>query len=401
VSVRLATATTPYEARTGLRVLVLAAIGIAVAATIPRVVTDPGVRVISAIYLAATVSYLGVGWLLAERRRGNLVGPLVLALGMAFAGYVALDAFLRQPGLPEQSLAVAAALALSVLDGPLFLIVALLFLVFPDGRLPSSRWLILVASASLLASLTFLGALLRPGRFLFYAQYENPLDPPPNLLTDAWDGIYGLMVGCVVLAALSLVSRWRRADNVQRAQLKWAAAAATLIGIAMVTYGAGAGPSAYSEAGDIAVGTAFTLFPIAIGVAVLRYRLFEIDRIISRTLGWAIVTAILVASFAAIVVGLQAVLSGVTQGETLAVAASTLAAFALIQPLHRRVQRVVDRRFNRSRVNAERTIASFGERLRDEVDLSAISAQVPATANAAVQPTSAGLWLRRGMGGER
>jgi len=181
-----------------------------------------------------------------------------------------------------QGRAVAAALALSVLDGPLFLIVALLFLVFPDGRLPSSRWLILVASASLLASLTFLGALLRPGRFLFYAQYENPLDPPPNLLTDAWDGIYGLMVGCVVLAALSLVSRWRRADNVQRAQLKWAAAAATLIGIAMVTYGAGAGPSAYSEAGDIAVGTAFTLFPIAIGVAVLRYRLFEIDRIIKE-----------------------------------------------------------------------------------------------------------------------
>ncbi len=143
------------------------------------------------------------------------------------------------------------------------------------------------------------------------------------------------------------------------------------------------------EAGLIAL-------PIAIEIAILRYRLYEIDRIISRTIGWALVTGILVAVFVAVVLTLQALLAGFTQGETLAVAASTLAAFALFQPLRRRIQVAVDRRFDRARYDGEQLVGAFGDRLRDEVELDAIRAEIPATIDLAVRPRQVGLWLRSG-----
>jgi hypothetical protein len=133
--------------------------------------------------------------------------------------------------------------------------------------------------------------------------------------------------------------------------------------------------------------------PLAIGVAILRYRLYDIDRIVSRTLSWALISAVLLAVFGAVVVGLQAALTDVTQGETLAVAASTLVAFALFQPLRRRVQGAVDRRFDRARYDAERTAAAFAERLRDEVDLATLTGELQATVAAAVRPREAAVWL--------
>jgi hypothetical protein len=133
--------------------------------------------------------------------------------------------------------------------------------------------------------------------------------------------------------------------------------------------------------------------PVAIAVAVLRYRLYEIDRIISRTIGWAVVTGVLAAAFAVLVVGLEALLQGQTQGETLAVAASTLAAFGLFQPVRRRVQRAVDRRFDRARYDAQRTADAFAERLRDEVELDALTAELQQTVDAAIRPSVSGLWL--------
>ena len=134
--------------------------------------------------------------------------------------------------------------------------------------------------------------------------------------------------------------------------------------------------------------------PLAIGIAVVRYRLYEIDRIISRTIGWALVTGLLVAVFIGGVLALQALLADFTQGQTLAVAASTLVAFALFQPVRRRVQRAVDRRFDRARYDGERTAAAFAERLRDEVDLVTLAAELQGTVGAAVRPTISSLWLR-------
>lgn len=131
------------------------------------------------------------------------------------------------------------------------------------------------------------------------------------------------------------------------------------------------------------------------GVAILRYRLYEIDRLISRTIGWAIVTGLLVAVFAGAVVGLQALLAGFTQGQTLAVAASTLVAFALFQPVRRQVQRAVDRRFDRARYDAERTAGAFADRLRDETDIETVTADLTATTRAALAPAGLGIWIRR------
>jgi len=139
---------------------------------------------------------------------------------------------------------------------------------------------------------------------------------------------------------------------------------------------------------------AIALIPGAIGMAILRYRLYEIDRLVSRTLAWALVTAILGAVYVVLVVGLQAVLSGVTQSQTRAVATSTLVAFALFQPLRRRVQRAVDRRFDRARYDGQRVAAAFAERLRDQIELAGVKRDLGATVRTALSPTSTGIWLR-------
>ena len=134
--------------------------------------------------------------------------------------------------------------------------------------------------------------------------------------------------------------------------------------------------------------------PIAVGIAVLRYHLYDIDRLIARTVSWALVTGTLVIVFAGVIVALQAILVGYTQGQTLAVAGSTLVAFALFQPLRRRVQAAVDRRFDRARYDAEHTLAAFSDRLRDEIDLASLSHDLDSTIRDAIAPRSIGIWLR-------
>jgi len=141
---------------------------------------------------------------------------------------------------------------------------------------------------------------------------------------------------------------------------------------------------------------AYPLPPIAIGIAILRYRLYEIDRIVSRTISWALVTGLLAGVLLVGVAAIQALLAPLTQENTIAVAASTLAVAALFQPVRRRVQRAVDRRFHRSRYDAERTLHAFAGHLRDEVDLARLNDAVVVTANDAVRPSSSGLWLREG-----
>ena len=151
------------------------------------------------------------------------------------------------------------------------------------------------------------------------------------------------------------------------------------------------GPSVF----DVLAPWSLALPPLAVGVAILRYRLYDIDRLISRTVSWAVVTGVLVAVFAGAVVALQAVFGAVTQGETLAVAASTLVVFALLQPVRRRVQTAVDRRFDRRRYDAQQTVDAFAEQVRNEVDLTRLRGALVATAQDAVRPVEATVWLRR------
>jgi hypothetical protein len=381
-------------ARWALRLLVGLAVTVTAAGAVVDLVLGSMPPVQAVVFAAATVSFLAVGAVMIERRPGNRVGPLLLLLGVAVGSFLVLDAWIHAPGPPPG--VAYAGLVVTVMDGPLFFLLAMLFLSFPDGRLPSPRWRWLVIATGVLALAVFAGSLLRGGTLPYYAWLENPLSPPATPAPAAYETAYLLLVIGVALAALSLVVRWRRAGAVERAQIKWAAAAALLVAFAMITYGGTAGPAQYSEVGDLAVGVALGLFPIAIGIAVLRYRLYEIDRIISRTIGWALVTGILVAVFAGTVIGLQAALAPVTENNTLAIAGSTLLAAALFAPVRSRVQRAVDRRFNRARVDAQRDLEAFTTDLRDVVDLGAVEEMLAATVGRTVQPRGVAVWTRAG-----
>jgi hypothetical protein len=195
-----------------------------------------------------------------------------------------------------------------------------------------------------------------------------------------------IVLGTLVLAVGSIAIRLWRAKDLERLQLRWLVASLVLscVGV-LVAIVSGLWSLAF---------LVFTTIPLAIGVAVLRYRLYEIDRLVSRSLAYGLVTVVLLAVFGGAILLLSALLSPLTGGNTLAVAGSTLLVAALFQPLRRRVQAVVDRRFNRNHDDAERTLATFAARLRDEVDPQVLQAEILATVNATLEPTSISLWLR-------
>jgi hypothetical protein len=213
-----------------------------------------------------------------------------------------------------------------------------------------------------------------------------------------------LVVSGGVLAVASLLVRYRRGSGIERAQLKWFAAVATVTGVAalvnIATNSSSGAPASTGILGSISAASNVLLFvglavlPLAIGIAVLRYRLYEIDRLISRTLGWGVLTLILGGAFVGLVLGLQAILAPFTGSNELAVAGSTLLVFSLFQPLRSRVQGLVDRRFNRARYDARQALDAFSARLRDEVDLDTLQESLLTLVEATLEPTTVSLWLR-------
>ena len=197
----------------------------------------------------------------------------------------------------------------------------------------------------------------------------------------------GVLIAAAGLAAIvSLAFRYRRAGTTERAQLKWLVYAAAVIVVAMLAQI----PIASSNLQNaISIG-AVALVPVAIGIAVLRYRLYDIDRVISRTVGYAIVTGLLVGIYAGLVLLATQVL-GIH--ASVAVAAATLAAAALFSPVRRRVQRAVDRRFNRARYDADQTVAVFAARLKDAVDLDAVRDDLASVVHQALEPAHVSLWI--------
>ncbi len=327
------------------------------------------------------------------RRPDNIIGPLLLAFGFVFAIYFPIDLLVRL-GSPSHLVQVAAAFS-AASDAPGFIIVAMILILFPDGRLPGPgwRWVPVVAIVGIVSAL--IGFTLNEGPLAAFPSVENPLGIPGFPGEIVGELGYVCLVVLLVTAVAALIARWRRGRVVERAQVKWVGAAALVLLVAeainLATFDAS---DPFGSPVAVVLATVATaLVPLSIGIAILRYRLYEIDRIISRTIGWAVVSGLLVAVFIGGVFALQAVLAGFTQGETLAVAASTLVAFALFQPVRRRVQRAVDHRFDRARYDAERIAAAFAGRLRDEVDLDTLAAELQGTAIRAVRPTSASIWL--------
>lgn len=353
---------------------------------------------------AAGATYPVVGWLLASRRPENKIGWIFLVVGVSQAGtsFLAMYAtygLITNPGsVPLADIATWIGVWSWV---PGFVLLFVMVLVFPDGALPSRRWrpvLWLAAVATVLMSIP--GAVAAWGLRGVALLSEDTLSTPDTLLQ-----IYivasaigqALMIPIGLAAVAGVLVRFRRSGTVERQQIKWFAAAATIeVGMLLVI---GFALIAVTYPFDVlAAVVVVPLVPIAIALAVLRYRLFEIDRIVSRTLGWAIVTGLLVTVFVGLVVILETMLAPVMPENTLAVAASTLVAFALFQPLRRRVQRTVDRRFDRSRYDGQRTVDAFALHVRSNMDLGSLREALTVTADRAVRPAGATVWLasRRG-----
>lgn len=348
-------------------------------------------------FVVVSTSYVLVGLLLSGRRGAGRIAAVLLAGGAFLAatpfGYSVGGQLVFEN--PDNALANALFLTGPVAFGPAFsLILPVLALVFPTGGLPSRRWHVPV---SLVVGALGVGTaleLLRPGLITEAAGSRNPFGLdwiPASLLDVALPLISVGIVGAMGLGLAAVLTRYRFGDVTSRQQLRWFVAAALLTAVPLPL-------SAISGEGGPFWGAlacvGLLLVPVAVGIAVTRHRLYEIDRLLSRTIGWGLVTGLLVALFAAMVLALQALLVDVTQGQTLAVAASTLVAFALFQPVRRRVQSAVDRRFDRTRYDGERTVAAFTARLRDQIDLVGLEADLATTVGIALHPTSTGIWVR-------
>ncbi len=330
-----------------------------------------------------------------ENRVGWLLWVTATGLGLSLAGqaWAVLSIAVYDASLPG----TVAGASLGLLFLPSLFLVVLLPMLFPNGHFLSRRWAI-IGGLTLLASAVLLFALsVSPGPLEGMPDVVNPLGSPAlSGLAEALVGLVNLyMPVALLLGIAAAILRYRRGSALERRQLKWFGA------VLVLAFSAFFAATFLGQLAWIVASLSLGLLPIAIGIAVLRYRLYEIDRLISRTIGWAVVTVVLVGAFALLVLGSSAALEPLTGGNTLAVAASTLVVAALFTPLRGRVQRAVDRRFDRARYDGERLLAAFGLRIRDEVDLDIIRADVLSTVDQAVRPSSVGLWLREREGGGR
>jgi hypothetical protein len=379
--------------------------------------------VLGALTLALTVLYVPLAWpardvgdgwqvllgflafalpgvVVARRQPGNPIGWILIGLGV-YAGvitdagrYAVLDYRFHHGGLPFGPAAVAVATALWTAD---FLVLPLVILLFPDGRLPR-RWRLVLwaylADAGLVAAY-FLGATawaMSTQPFVVDGAGQLVRVPnPPAVAAVAVALIAALPVFWISFVARQILS-WRRASGERRQQLKWlmSGAAITVAGLAGV-FGFSSAPSLFILM-IVAFFASFAL-PAAICIGILRYRLYEIDRIISRTLAYAIVTGLLVGVYAGLVLLATRVLSFHTP---VAVAAATLTAAALFSPLRRRVQRAVDRRFNRARYDADTTVATFAARLTGAVELDAVCDDLAGVVHQALEPAHVSVWISQG-----
>jgi hypothetical protein len=349
--------------------------------------------------------YALVGAFLAIRRPSNSVGWLLLVLAVAFAvsslNVPATTAQLTSGTVSSGVLAIAVVQASSggLLIGVLFVIT----LVFPTGRLPRGAWGQLARLSVVAVIVLAVFGVFAPTISVNVAGSSSGVAMPnPLAVFPEWPAWTVLAAGSQITLVFttigvgSMVVRLRRARGVERAQLRWLvwSMAFIVVGFIIGLVGDALFVNGLDGAVWLPAIVAFALPPLAIGIAVLRYRLYEIDRLISRTIAYGLLTLLLGSLFVAVILALQALVAPFTGSNELAVAGSTLLVAALFQPLRRRVQRVVDRRFNRSRYDAERTVAALATRLRDEVDLDAVRADLLATVDATLEPASASLWLR-------
>jgi hypothetical protein len=337
-----------------------------------------------------------VGTLLAARRPRNPIGWILLAFYLGAlnpaSDYAIIDYRLHHGSLPLGSVAVVV-----LASWPVWLVlIAGLLWVFPDGRLPQGRWR--RAAVALAAAGALLAVAATAGGAAAEAGHSVRIDAGGTLVNNA-AGAAGLAQGAVafgVLASLLVwlavqVPRYRRSAGERRQQFKWLYTGAAIFVVSVISAVITSGSSGLDLAvNNVIVPVGFAILPVCVGVAVLRYRLYEIDRIISRVISYAIITAVLAGVFAGLVLLATVVLPFKTP---VAVAAATLAAAALFNPLRKRVQHAVDRRFNRARYDADQTVAAFAARLKDAVDLDSVRDDLAGVVHQALEPAHVSVWI--------
>jgi hypothetical protein len=350
--------------------------------------------------LLLRLAFLLFGWfgaLIVSRRPGHPIGWVLCALGLmsgfgAFAVEYAVYGLITRPGAVPAAATVAwcATWEFAVDFG----LVAALLVLFPSGRPPSPRWrwvLWLAATGVVLATVGSVGLWPLRGRALLQLHTPDPV------------GVLGVLYSlgawatelAILAAVASLVVRFRRARGPERQQLKWLFYWVAVLVVGFPITGVVLDRVSSELAADLIFALLIVPIPLAVGVAILRHRLYDIDRLINRTLVYGLLTGLLGTVYASVVLVLGQLFGGLSdEPPSWAVAAATLAVATLFQPARRRIQQAVDRRFNRRKYDAAKTIERFSGRLRDELDLDTLSAELLVVVDQSMQPTSASLWLR-------
>jgi hypothetical protein len=342
-----------------------------------------------------------IGSLIVAKQPDNRVGWLFLAASVGIAvstasfNYISLSVHRFALALPGT--VFVAWLSSWIMIPTLISLVIFVPLLFPTGHVPSPRWRPVARFGLVGICLTTIGSAMVAGP-LDSLGVDNPFGVPlSHPLVDivgGLDAISGLLL--FTLTAVSVISRYRHGTPLERLQLRWFAFPA-VVGIVLLGTSSVVNVGPVSDAAWIGMLICLALLPIAIGIAILRHRLFDIDLVIKRTISYAVLSVLLIGLEVAGILVLEGLLTLVIEGQSqaLAIALSTLAVATLFQPARRRIQRWVDRRFDRSRYDAAHVIAGFSARLRDRVDLDTVATEIAGTIGETMRPKSVSVWVRR------
>ncbi|WP_328993436.1 hypothetical protein OG394_03845 [Kribbella sp. NBC_01245] len=357
---------------------------------------------LDAVIDVAILGFPTVGAMIAARQPDNAIGWLFLATGLGNTVAQALleygaYALLRAPGTVPGG-AWAGLVADAVIWPAVAATTVLVFVSFPTGRVPSRRWRWLVWAVVVDVVAYVVGTLLSPGPLYYFPTVSNPVPVSIPVLPAIGDLAAPALGVALLFGIVALAGRFRRSRGVERLQISWLfyLAAMLMLSIPVTTALQSTNLTVGSiPVSELAFAAVLLAIPVAVGVAILRYRLYDIDVVINRTLVYGALTVTLGAAYVGSVLLLQLVLSPVTQGSGLAVAVSTLLVAALFRPVRSRIQAMVDRRFFRRRYDAARTLEAFGTRLRDQLDIDALGNDLLAVVRDTMQPANVSLWLRK------
>jgi hypothetical protein len=395
VNSRLLTRPTTWLAA-GLWVLILSVAGVIVAMKTAGWQGAGNTNQTSGITLfLALFAFATMGALVAARVPRNAIGWIFLAipLGGAVAGItenVAFQGLYHKPGSIPGAIVFAWVYAWSWY--PTVGLLGFVLLLYPTGTVPGPRWRPLAWALGVLLTVMTLGYMLYPGPLDKDTRLpDNPLGIAAlKAVFDHSDKVAALsMAGLVVAAIASVVVRFRRSRGDERQQMKWMAFAASVLGAGFFLQGV-------LGLGDVVFALAISTLPVALGIAMFKYRLYEVDRVINKTLVYGVSTAVLAGAYVGLVIASEAVFAPLARGSSVAVALSTLVVAGLFLPVRTRVQRFVDRRFYRRRYDAQRTLEDFSARLREEVDLETLRFDLEQVVDEAMRPASVSVWVRAG-----